>query len=175
MKVVVQRVLKASCTVDNQITGSIDHGFMLLIGFTHTDNLDKVKAACKKIANLRIFDDEEGKMNKSLLDVNGSILAISQFTLYADARKGNRPSFIDSMRPDPANELYLQMVDILRKAGYGVTVMDVEGKEDNQYMLFVEINKKSYEHVHNLIKQVDKNAFTVANETKYVQNGYIKK
>jgi len=114
MKVVVQRVLKASCTVDNQITGSIDHGFMLLIGFTHTDNLDKVKAACKKIANLRIFDDEEGKMNKSLLDVNGSILAISQFTLYADARKGNRPSFIDSMRPDPANELYLQMVDILR-------------------------------------------------------------
>ena len=70
---------------------------------------------------------------------------------------------------------HLEMVDILRKAGYGVTVMDVEGKEDNQYMLFVEINKKSYEHVHNLIKQADKNAFTVANETKYVQNGYIKK
>ena len=114
MKIVVQRVLSASCMVDNQITGTINHGLMLLIGFTHTDDLEKVKIACKKIVNLRIFDDEEGKMNKSLIDVNGSVLAISQFTLYADTKKGNRPSFIESMRPDPANELYLQMIEILR-------------------------------------------------------------
>ena len=113
MKVTIQRVSSASCVVNNQLINKIDHGYMLLIGFTHNDTLENVNKMCKKIANLRIFEDQNDKMNLSIKDVNGSILAISQFTLYADCNGGNRPSFVDSMRPDPANELYLKMIDIL--------------------------------------------------------------
>lgn len=113
MKVTIQRVSSASCVVNNQLINKIDHGYMLLIGFTHNDTLENVNKMCKKIANLRVFEDQNDKMNLSIKDVNGSILAISQFTLYADCNGGNRPSFVDSMRPDPANELYLKMIDIL--------------------------------------------------------------
>ena len=113
MKVTIQRVSSASCVVNNQLINKIEHGYMLLIGFTHNDTLENVNKMCKKIANLRIFEDQNDKMNLSIKDVNGSILAISQFTLYADCNGGNRPSFVDSMRPDPANELYLKMIDIL--------------------------------------------------------------
>lgn len=113
MKVTIQRVSSASCVVNNQLINKIDHGYMLLIGFTHNDTLENVNKMCKKIANLRVFEDQNDKMNLSIKDVKGSILAISQFTLYADCNGGNRPSFVDSMRPDPANELYLKMIDIL--------------------------------------------------------------
>lgn len=114
MKVTLQRVTYANCVVDNQLVNEINKGYMLLVGFTHTDTIDNVKKMAKKIANLRIFEDENEKMNLSIIDVKGEILAISQFTLYADTNAGNRPSFINSMRPEPAKELYQQFVEILR-------------------------------------------------------------
>lgn len=106
MKVVVQRVKEASCKVDSKITGSIDTGLMLLVGFTDGDSIDNIKYMVQKIVNLRIFDDENGVMNKSVLDVGGSILSISQFTLYADTKKGNRPSYINAMKGEKATLLY---------------------------------------------------------------------
>ena len=106
MRVVVQRVKRASCTIDGEIYSKIDTGFLLLVGFTHTDSIKEVKYLAKKIAGLRVFEDENGKMNLSLKAVNGKILSISQFTLYADTKDGNRPAFINAMKPDMANELY---------------------------------------------------------------------
>ena len=106
MKVVVQRCKKAKCTIDNKISGEIEHGYMLLVGFTHTDSIDTIDKMVKKIINLRIFEDENEKMNKNILQVNGSILSISQFTLYANTNEGNRPSFTNAMKPDLASKLY---------------------------------------------------------------------
>ena len=114
MRVVVQKVLSASCTVDNKITGKIDQGFMLLVGFTHSDTLENVFKMAKKIAGLRIFEDECGKMNLSIKDVGGKILSISQFTLYGDCNKGYRPSFVNSMAPNPAKALYDEFNNVLR-------------------------------------------------------------
>ena len=99
MKVVVQRARNASVTVDDQVVGAIDHGFVLLVGLTHEDTLADVEYCAKKVANLRIFEDAAGKMNKSIQDVAGAILSISQFTLYGDTKKGNRPSFIQAAPP----------------------------------------------------------------------------
>ena len=116
MKVIVQRVESASCIVDDNVVGSISHGFMLLVGFTHTDNEAKCAQMAKKIVNLRIFEDEAGKMNKSILDVDGNILSISQFTLYANPYSGNRPSFVDAMKPDAASNLYNKFNVMLEEA-----------------------------------------------------------
>ena len=115
MKVVVQRVKKASCTVNGNITGKIDNGLMLLVGFTNGDTIDTISKMALKIVNLRIFDDETGVMNKSVLDINGSILSISQFTLYADTKKGNRPSYINAMNGTEATKLYDMFNEELRK------------------------------------------------------------
>ena len=117
MKVIVQKVLSASCTVENKITGKIDQGFMLLVGFTHTDTIENVKKMAKKIVGLRIFEDECGKMNLSIKDVNGKILSISQFTLYGDCRKGRRPSFSSAAKPEVATKLYEEFVEKARKEG----------------------------------------------------------
>ena len=106
MRIIVQRCTNAQVTVDNKIVGKIDNGLMLLVGFTHTDDETNIDYMIDKVINLRIFDDENGVMNKSLLDVNGSILSISQFTLYADARKGRRPSYINALSGDKATKLY---------------------------------------------------------------------
>ena len=106
MRVVVQKALNAKCVVDKKITGQIDKGLMILVGFTEGDNLEKIKYMCKKIVNLRIFDDENGIMNKSVLDEKGKVLSISQFTLYADTSKGNRPSYINALRSEEASKLY---------------------------------------------------------------------
>lgn len=106
MKIVVQRSLKSSVKVDNKVVGSIDHGLVLLIGFTYKDNLDIIDYMVDKVLNLRIFDDENGIMNKSLLDVGGDILSISQFTLYADSRKGRRPSYVNALNGEEAIKLY---------------------------------------------------------------------
>lgn len=113
MKVTIQKVQYANCIVENHLISEINKGYMILVGFTHDDTIEKVKKTCKKIANLRIFEDEAGKMNLSIKDINGSILLISQFTLYADCNGGNRPSFINSMHQEKANELYLEMISIL--------------------------------------------------------------
>ena len=101
-------------TFDNKITGKIDQGFMLLVGFTHSDTTENVLKMAKKIAGLRIFEDEAGKMNLSIKDVGGKILSISQFTLYGDCNKGNRPSFVNSMAPDAASKLYDYFNEVLR-------------------------------------------------------------
>lgn len=106
MRIVVQRCKHAKCSVDGAITGSIDKGFLLFIGFNQDDTLNELELLLKKTIGLRIFEDENGKMNKSLKDVNGEILAISQFTLYADCKHGNRPSFTAAMKYDLANEYY---------------------------------------------------------------------
>ena len=106
MRVIVQRVKEASVTVDNKIVGKIGYGFMLLVGFTEGDNITNIDAMVKKILNLRIMDDENGVMNKSILDTGGEILSISQFTLYADTTKGNRPSYIKALRGEESTKLY---------------------------------------------------------------------
>ena len=120
MRVLVQRSGKAKVTVDEKVVGSIDSGLMLLVGFTEGDDLYAVKHLAKKVVNLRIFPDENDVMNKSLLDFGGDILSISQFTLYGDARKGNRPSYINALKNDLATPLYDAFNEELR--GYGVKV-----------------------------------------------------
>lgn len=106
MKIVLQRSKEAKVEVNNEIVGSIDYGVVLLVGFTHNDTIKEIDYMVDKVINLRIFDDENGVMNKSLLDINGSILSISQFTLYADSRKGRRPSYVNALSSDKAKELY---------------------------------------------------------------------
>ena len=115
MKIVLQRVSSASVKVDSKIVGRIEHGLLLLIGFSSTDTEENILPTIEKIVKLRIFSDEEGKMNKSVLDVEGSMLLISQFTLYADTKKGNRPSFIEAARPEQAIPLYEFFIDEMRK------------------------------------------------------------
>ncbi len=114
MRVVVQRVKDATCYVDGKLTGKCDNGFMILVGFTNTDTEAELNLLAKKVAGLRVFNDECMKMNKSLKDIGGSILSISQFTLYADAKHGNRPSFTNAMPGDMAKKLYDSFNDILR-------------------------------------------------------------
>ena len=106
MKVVVQRALNASVKINDKINGSINHGLVLLVGFTYGDTTSDIDYMVNKIVNLRIFDDEFGVMNKSILDVGGSILSISQFTLYADTKKGRRPSYADALKGEEATILY---------------------------------------------------------------------
>ncbi len=115
MKVVVQRVKEASCKVDNKLTGKIEQGLMLLVGFTEGDNEETITKMVQKIVNLRIFDDASGIMNLSVLDIKGSILSISQFTLYADTKKGNRPSYINALNGEKAIKLYDLFNEELRK------------------------------------------------------------
>ena len=106
MKFVIQRVTEASCTVDGNIIGQINKGFCVLIGVSNDDNIEIADKMIKKLIGMRIFEDENGKTNLSLADVDGSLLLISQFTLYADCKKGNRPSFVNAGKPDMANEMY---------------------------------------------------------------------
>ena len=115
MKIVLQRVSSASVKVDSKIVGRIEHGLLLLIGFSSTDTEENILPTIEKIVKLRIFSDEEGKMNKSVLDVDGSALLVSQFTLYADTKKGNRPSFIEAARPEQAIPLYEFFIAEMKK------------------------------------------------------------
>lgn len=116
MRIVVQRCKNASVTVSGEVVGKIDKGLMLLVGFTSGDDIKEINYMVDKVINLRIFDDENGVMNKSLLDVNGSILSVSQFTLYADARKGRRPSYVKALGGDEASILYKKFNEELRKS-----------------------------------------------------------
>lgn len=120
MRLVVQRVLKSKCEVSDNITGQIEKGYMVLVGFGLDDNNEIVEKMANKLAKLRIFDDEEGKINKSIYDVNGKILSISQFTLYADAKKGNRPSFNNALGGQKAIELYKYFNNCLRNLNIDV-------------------------------------------------------
>ena len=114
MRVVVQRVTSSKVTVDEAVIGSIGRGFNLLIGISKDDTIEDLKYIKDKVVNLRVFEDENDKMNLSLLDVKGEILAISQFTLYGDCRKGRRPNFMNAMSGEEANNLYEEFVEMLR-------------------------------------------------------------
>ena len=120
MRVVIQRAKNAKCTVDGQITGQIDYGYCIFVGFNNEDTNEIIDKMIHKILFLRIFEDENGKMNKSIQDVEGSILSISQFTLYADCKKGNRPSFTNAGKPDLATTLYDQFNQKLQEQGMHV-------------------------------------------------------
>ena len=115
MRVVVQRVKKSSVSVNKKVVGKIDNGLMILVGFTYNDNIKDLEYMVKKVLNLRIFDDENGVMNKNVLEVGGSILSISQFTLYADTKKGNRPSYIKALKSDEATILYNRFNELLNE------------------------------------------------------------
>lgn len=115
MKVLVQRCDKASVTVNNEIVGKIDKGMMILVGFTETDTSENIDYMVEKVLNLRIYDDESGIMNKSILDVGGSILSVSQFTLYADTKKGRRPSYVNALNGEKATLLYDEFNEKLKK------------------------------------------------------------
>lgn len=111
MKFVIQRVLKANVKVDEKICGKINQGFLVLIGITHNDNEKIAEGMINKLLKLRVFSDENGKMNKSIKDINGELLLVSQFTLYANCKRGNRPDFLNAAKPDFANELYEFIID----------------------------------------------------------------
>ena len=116
MRALVQRVLRASVTVDGEITGAIEHGLLVFLGVAPADTEAELAWMTQKVVQLRIFSDDEGKMNRSVIDVAGGILAVSQFTLYGDAKKGNRPSFVDAARPELAEPLYQRFLVMLREA-----------------------------------------------------------
>lgn len=120
MKVVLQRVRSASVSIAGAVVGEIGVGYVALVGFTHADTIDEAHWMADKILGLRLFSDDEGKMNLALGDVGGAMLVVSQFTLYGDARKGRRPSFIDAARPDVAIPLYESFVTSLRASGVEV-------------------------------------------------------
>ena len=144
MRIVLQRSKAASVTVDGEVVGEITHGYTLLVGITHEDTKQQADWLAAKIAGLRLFEDEEGKMNRSLVEVAGQILSVSQFTLYGDSRKGRRPSFIEAARPEVAEPLWLYFNDQLRSHGFEVqtgifgAMMDVSLINDGPVTLILE-------------------------------------
>lgn len=136
MKAVIQRVNKSSVSVDGEIKGSIGKGYNILLGVMDGDSESQAELLASKVAKLRVFEDEAGKMNKSVLDIGGEILVVSQFTLCADIKKGNRPSFTDSAAPDEANRLYEYFCSKLRENGIskvetGVFAADMKVEIEN--------------------------------------------
>ncbi|HXW97832.1 MAG TPA: D-aminoacyl-tRNA deacylase [Gemmatimonadales bacterium] len=144
MRVVLQRVSRASVTIAGRVTGAIERGFCLLVGFTHTDTATEVDWMAEKVAGLRLFSDAEDKMNLGLAEVGGSLLVVSQFTLFGDVQKGRRPSFIDAARPEIAIPLYERFVAQLRSKGLRVetgefgAMMQVEIHNDGPVTLLLE-------------------------------------
>jgi D-tyrosyl-tRNA(Tyr) deacylase len=144
MRAVVQRVSRASVTVDGEVTGSIGDGILLLLGVSARDSETDAEYLVDKTVNLRIFEDAEGKMNRSLLETGGGLLVVSQFTLYGDSRRGRRPSYIDAARPEDANRLYEYFVSEAKKqiervaTGRFQAMMDVELVNDGQVTLLLD-------------------------------------
>jgi len=147
MRAVVQRVRRAAVRVDGETVGEIGPGLLVLVGAGQRDGEPDVAWLTKKVCGLRIFRDEEGRMNRSLLDTGGELLAVSQFTLYGDCRKGRRPSFSTAMLPEPAEALYERFVAVLREAGVRVAtgrfgaMMDVELVNDGPVTLLLDSEK----------------------------------
>ena len=144
MRVVLQRVSRAEVRIDGEVIGRVGVGFCLLVGFTHGDTTDSVKWMAEKVAGLWLFADAEGKMNLALPDVGGGVLVVSQFTLYGNAEKGRRPSFIDAARPEEAIPLYEQFLAELKGLGLKVesgrfgAMMEVELVNDGPVTLLLE-------------------------------------
>lgn len=147
MRAIIQRVTKGSVTVNNEIVGKVGKGFVVFLGVGQEDDEEDAQYISKKIANMRIFEDEEGKMNLSLKQVDGGVLAISQFTLYGDTRKGNRPSFVEAAPLEQANRLYEYCIDLIREEGIqtesGVFQADmlVEIHNDGPVTIFIDSKK----------------------------------
>ena len=145
MKVLIQRVKRASVTIENELYSSINKGILALVGIEKGDTQDQVEKAAKKIANLRIFPDENDKMNHSLIDIQGEMLIVSQFTLCGDCKKGTRPSFDKSAPPDIANQLYenfvkeIQSYNIKTQTGKFAAMMDVELINDGPVTFMIEM------------------------------------
>ncbi|CAM3975158.1 D-aminoacyl-tRNA deacylase [Mucilaginibacter galii] len=129
MRAILQRVSEASCKVDGQITGEIKTGFLVLLGIEDADTLEDAQWLAQKITGMRVFGDENGLMNKALADVDGRILLISQFTLFAQTKKGNRPSFIRAARPEKAIPLYEQMISLLNQLTGHITATGIFGAD----------------------------------------------
>jgi len=146
VKVVVQRAVHAKVTVDEKVVGQIEKGVMVLVGITHDDTEADAEYLAEKIAHLRIFEDESGKMNHSILDVGGQVLSVSQFTLYGDCRKGRRPNYMNAAKPDVARELYESFNRMLRDKGLQVetgvfgAMMDVQFTNVGPVTLIIESN-----------------------------------
>ena len=144
MKIILQKVKKASVSVDNKVVGSIDKGYCLLVGVHKESTEEDAKYLAKKVAQARLFEDENDKINLSLKDVGGSILSVSQFTLYADTKKGNRPSFTSAAGAEKANELYEKFNEFLREEGVTVetgifqTMMEVNVVNDGPITIVYE-------------------------------------
>ncbi|ERJ61185.1 D-aminoacyl-tRNA deacylase [Sphingobacterium paucimobilis] len=147
MRAVIQRVTRASCTVDGQITGEIENGLLVLIGIEDEDDQQDMEWLSQKIVNLRIFSDEQGLMNKSIQDIDGNILFISQFTLFAQTKKGNRPSFIRAAKPNKAEPMYLEMAKNLstllnKKVQLGIFGADMKVDLRNDGPVTIMMNTK---------------------------------
>ncbi|MCO5260578.1 MAG: D-aminoacyl-tRNA deacylase [Crocinitomicaceae bacterium] len=149
MRLVIQRAKNASVTIDDKINGSIDSGLVVLIGIEHDDTLDDISWLVAKLVNLRIFSDEDGKMNKSIQEINGQFLIISQFTLHASTKKGNRPSYIKAARPEVAIPLYNQFIQELKiqsqltvETGIFGTDMQVQLINDGPVTIFIDSKNK---------------------------------
>jgi len=144
MKVVIQRSKQASVTVDGNVTGAIEKGYVLLVGITHTDTAEDIAYCAKKVAELRLWEDEEGKMNRSILEVGGDILSVSQFTLYAETKKGRRPSFTTAARPEQAKPMWDAFNEALREFGLRVetgifgAMMDVSLINDGPVTIIID-------------------------------------
>ena len=144
MRVVLQRVSKASVTIDGQVAGAIQRGYCVLVGFTHSDTAKQVDWMAEKVAGLRLFSDAAGKMNLGLSEIGGAVLVVSQFTLYGDADKGRRPSFVDAARPELAIPLYERFLDGLRRRHLSVAAgefganMQVEIHNDGPVTLILD-------------------------------------
>jgi D-tyrosyl-tRNA(Tyr) deacylase len=144
LRAVIQRVGRASVTVGDEVIGAIEQGLLVLLGVTHSDTIENARWLADKIVNLRIFNDDDGKMNRSVLEIGGAVLAVSQFTLYGDAQKGRRPSFIDAARPEQANPLYEQFVNAIAEHGVPVrtgrfgAMMQVELVNDGPVTLILD-------------------------------------
>jgi D-tyrosyl-tRNA(Tyr) deacylase len=144
MRVLLQRVSRAEVRVGGRVTGAIGTGYVLLAGFTHADTPGRAEWMAEKVTGLRLFSDADGKMNLALADVGGAVLVVSQFTLYGDAAKGRRPSFIDAARPEAAVPLYERFIALLRERGLRVetgefgAMMDVELVNDGPVTLWLE-------------------------------------
>jgi D-aminoacyl-tRNA deacylase len=147
VRAVVQRVTSASVTVDSRVAGEIGTGLLILVGVSRTDNPESAAYLAEKIANLRIFSDEAGKMNLSLVDIGGSALVVSQFTLYGDTRGGRRPSFIQAAPPEEASRLYNEFVQSMRALGVAVETgvfqaqMQVELVNDGPVTILIDSEK----------------------------------
>lgn len=148
MRLVIQRSKKASVSVNEKVVGSINQGLTILVGFTAGDNLEDIKYLVDKVIHMRIFDDDKGVMNRSLLDVGGSILSISQFTLYADTKKGRRPSYVMALNGEEASKLYdtwneeLRSHDIVVETGIFGSEMLVNIENDGPVTIVIESRKK---------------------------------